>query len=536
MSYSKPRRRWEGRWAVPWNAPAGKYTLKATVPDVEIKETYFNIIRPEKYKMPETLSVVTWENMRRFRRIKMTGPDGEVGGWKKIFDWLQWMGADTFWFIAGQTSAYLEKLCPSFPWNSDNLSMLEEVINEAHRRGIKTGAWISCYYTFGPKKYQPDYKRGWDYKRGRNISIPTDAISILDEKRLKEIIEFAKKLEKIDKLDYIGLDYIPDDYGGMELVDEFVHEMDIDVPDDWEDKSFKERMNWLGRIVKRTTQRKIPLIDKWNWWRAHRISSIIKDIKDGAEITKPLWAFVLSWEKGWQHGQDAVMFQSAGVDINAVMLYQADRKQFDFLLSDWNRYIKKDDANIIVGNQIDWFWHQRTLSPPGPEEFYDRLLMGKKSIYNDGEAKGIFINDLSRAFWGSRGPYPAKEWLIASAAAFSRLRERHHQTPVKTQVIISSYTVLGEVEKCKVLIENISGKELKNLVVSLELPADGIISTGETKKEIESLASGESTVLKFEIKGVKHDENREGRWMVASRTTGIGKPNFSFTYIDVKKR
>ncbi len=426
MKYIAETNQWEGKWPVPWNPAPGKYTIRLTIPENEnhpevhpvrdgpdgyrddgrlrrpisngVKTTSFEIVRREAQEVEPALCVVNWENMRPLRSLRLRCPDGKMGDWTKIFDWLEWLGADALWFIAGQTSAYTKKISTAFPWNQDNLELLNDMAREAEKRGIKSGAWVACYYTFGPKKYHPDYKFGWDYKRSQDTSIETEAISILDEKRLSEIIEFTRKLYQIEELDYVGLDYIPDDYGGVELVDAFVSEMNVEVPDGWTQFSLMERMNWLGKIIKRTKNREIPLIDKWNWWRAHRISSIVKKIKDGAEIKKPLWAFLLSWERGWQHGQDPLMFQDAGVDINAVMLYQANCAQFNALLEHWSSYVGKDDVNIVAGNQVDWFWHQNSLDPPGPQKFYTRLIRGINEMHRDGRVRGLFINDLSRAF------------------------------------------------------------------------------------------------------------------------------------------
>lgn len=534
MKYNSETDQWKGRWPVPWYASPGEYTLKLSLLESENLpiDTTFLIKRREPQKIQAGLCVVNWENMRPLRGLRLRCPDGELGGWKKIFDWLEWMGADALWFIAGQTSAYTTEICSLFPWNADNLEMIDDIAREAKRRGIKSGAWVSCYYIFGPKRYNPDYKFGWDYRRSLGTSVPTDAISILDERRLADIIEFTKKLYEIEELSYIGLDYIPDDYGAIELVDEFVSEMNVQLPDEWNKFSLLERKNWLGRIVKRPRNREIPLIDQWNWWRAHRISSIIRKISDGAEIKRPLWAFILSWERGWQHGQDPIMFQDAGVDINAVMLYQANCAQFNTLLRQWSRYIGRDDVNIVAGNQVDWFWHQNSLDPPGPLLFYNRLIRGINEMHQDGMIRGLFINDLSRAFWGIKGPYSTKEWVIASGASFSRLREQYRKIPIKTRIILPDSVLLGEMFKSEVVVENIGKGELRDLDISLLLPEDGIISVGEPKKRVEYLLPGETKRLIFKVQGNKIEQERDSRWMVASRVVS-SKPNFSFGYVKV---
>jgi len=320
LKYDEKNGRWRGRWPVPWNAPDGKYRIRIWLPPelkekIRLRDRKFFIARRKPQKLNPGLCVMTMENMRSLKTMKVRGPDGKWGGWKKLFDWVEFSGANTFWYMAGQTSAYEERLPDDFPWSKENLDFIDDLAKEAEKRGIDFGYWVQCYIVLGPRRYRANYEYGWDYEYELEKSIPTRGISIGDKKRIGDIIKFIKKLDSIEEVDYIGFDYIRTAKGGLELVDEFVREMEVEVPQRWEKFSKRERMEWLGRIAERTRGRDIPLIDQWNWWRARQAAIILKKIKKETGLTKPLWAFNLSWEKGWQHGQDVVMKNDAGVDI-----------------------------------------------------------------------------------------------------------------------------------------------------------------------------------------------------------------------------
>ena len=472
--------------------------------------------------------------MRSLKTMKVKGPDGEWGDWKKLFDWVEFSGANTFWYMAGQTSAYEEKLSDDFPWNEENLDFIDDLAKEAEKRGIDFGYWVQCYIVLGPKRYRANYEYGWDYKYDLGKSVPTRGISVGDKKRIEDIIKFIKRLDRIEEVDYIGFDYIRTAKGGLELVDEFVREMEVEVPEKWEKFSKRERMEWLGRIAERTRGRDIPLIDQWNWWRARQTAIILKRIKEEAGLTKPLWVFNLSWEKGWQHGQDVVMKNDAGADIIAVMLYESDLKQLDCLIEEWKEYVNRGDANLIVGDDYDWPLHQYTLNPAGPEDFYNRTLKAMKNIYGDGPVSGLFTHDLARALWGRRGPYPPQEWILAGASCFSRLREEWEIIPIHTEIEIPEKVLFNTEFLANVVVKNCGPLEVKKIEVSI-LPQKGIKIVSGNYKEIESLAPGETERVEFKLKIDEFDYERGFRHMVSSRTEWESGefPSYAFKYLSL---
>jgi len=539
LKYDTRYGRWQGKWPVPWNAPEGDYTVKIWVsPElnkrIRQRACKFSIARRQPARLAPGLCVMTMENMRPLKTMKVPGPDGEKGDWRKLFDWVEFSGANTFWYMAGQSSAYIEKLPDDFPWNKENLDFIDDLAKEAEKRNIDFGYWVQCYLVLGPRQYRASYEYGWDYKNDLEKSIITRGISVRDEKRIKDIIEFIKRMNRIEEIDYVGLDYVRTAGSGLELVDEFVREMEVEVPERWEDFSQRERMDWLGSIAVRTRGRDIPLIDQWNWWRARRIALILKRIKEEAGISKPLWVFTLSWEKGWQHGQDVVMMNDAGADIIAVMLYESDVQQFNRLIEEWQDHIRRKDANLIVGDDYDWPLHQYTLNPSGPEDFYARTLKAMEKIHNDGPVAGLFTHDLARALWGRRGPYPTQEWVLAGASCFSRLREEWKIVPVRTEVEVPRRVPFDTQFSVNVLVKNCGPVDLKGIRISI-IPQTGLKVISQDLQRIESLASGETERVKFRLKVEEFRSERAFRHMVASRTDWESGtfPSYAFKYLSL---
>jgi hypothetical protein len=103
------------------------------------------------------------------------------------------------------------------------------------------------------------------------------------------------------------------------------------------------------------------------------------------------------------------MMNDAGVDLDALMLYQADKDQFEALVHDFHQYVHRGDVQLVAGEILDWGLHQK--DPAGPKEMYRRETKAIDELYADGPAKGVFFHDLSRALWGRLGPWGTRGWL-----------------------------------------------------------------------------------------------------------------------------
>jgi hypothetical protein len=263
----------------------------------------------------------------------------------------------------------------------------------------------------------PGYEYGLEIKDSQPAV--TRAVSLNEKKRIDDVVDFLKPFANDPNVDFVGLDYIRNALGGYELVDDFVSEMPgVRVPVEWPKLTREERMVWLAR--KKVMRKDREFIDAWQWWRAHRVALIVHEIKRRLGDKKPLWAFTLTWDKGWHHGQDVVMMNDAGVDYDALMFYEADKPQFDAMMHDWHSYARRGDVQLIPGNIFDWGLHQK--DPAGPAEFGRRLRYAIKDVYVDGPAHAVFYHDLARLLWGRLGSWGTQGWADEARAVSKEVR------------------------------------------------------------------------------------------------------------------
>ncbi|MFH1260183.1 MAG: hypothetical protein ABII74_10330 [Elusimicrobiota bacterium] len=498
LRFNPEKKYWQGSWPVPWNAQ-GKFLCQLNISPpltgkYKIKTTGFSL-SPRKVKdYAAGLRVLTLESNVSWAAMRITSPEGEVKDWRGLLDWVKFAQANTFWCLFGQTAAFSGKLDPDFPWLKNNLGMIPQMAGECHRRGLKFGGWVMAYLAFGKRSLLPEkYQYAWDYKAKTGELFLTRSISLNDPRRLEDLISFFKMLNEIPELDYIGIDYIRNALGGYELVDDFVREMEIALPAGWEKYTPQERMLWLAK--KKVARKDLQFIEQWEWWRAHRTALIIKKICQEVKFTKPFFAYTLSWEKGWQHGQDPVMFYDAGVDIDAIMLYECNRSEYADLVQQWRAYLKEGQANLIIGDIIDWPLHQYTLNPAGPEEFYYRNLQAIEKFYPDGLIKGVFLHDLGRALWGRIKPYSSLEWLFVGGAVCSRIAEIVGESSFKVEMELPAAVRLNEEFTLKVKLTKFSPVSTAKIKLFF---SPGVICRQETVQDIQ--LKDKITALNFTLR------------------------------------
>jgi hypothetical protein len=177
-------------------------------------------------------------------------------------------------------------------------------------------------------------------------------------------------------------------------------------------------------------------------------------------LKKPVWVFTLGWDHGTEHGQDPYFFQDAGVFADFVMLYESTPLMFQQMRKDWTAYLKDEQLNYIPGNQIDAVLMKSLYGNNPVEEYQYRLNTAVD--WADDRSKGVFIHDISRAFWGRRGGYYFKEWIPAGLSSVSYSRWRNGEIPFRLTV-----------SNDRVAVRNSTIAEVPvNVEISQSLPAD----------------------------------------------------------------
>ncbi len=407
---------WVARWPVPWNAPTGEYAV-ALVGREDLRGRVaaqgFRITRRTPRRIARGFSVLTLESVAPLASMRVKAPDGSMKDWRGLLDWAQYIGADAFWVLGGQSPGIKD----GEVWVQTNLKSLHNVARECHARGLQFGTYAMFSLTMSNTVKIPGYEYALEIKDGEPEI--TRAVSIREPKRVDDVVSLLKPFAEDPNVDFLGLDYIRNALGGYELVEDFVAEMPgLELPPTWTKLSRAERMTWLAR--KKIMRKDRGFVDAWQWWRAHRVALIVRDIKRRLGDNKALWAFTLTWDKGWNHGQDPVMMNDAGVDLDALMFYEADKAQFDAMLKDWHGYARRGDVQLVPGNIFDWGLHQK--DPAGPGEFGRRLRRAIADVYADGPAQGVFFHDAARMLYGRLGSWGTRAWADEARAITRSLK------------------------------------------------------------------------------------------------------------------
>lgn len=561
LRYDRNSQTYQGCWPLPWNAPPGQYHaeawLKMADPEAWRWETpaqerererearsrhqkprpvkitgesycvaraHFLVQARPRAEMPKGLGVATWEP--DFPTGDLPRPTGGRGNWQAILDWCQYMGADTLWMRGAVTEVYQGRLDDETPFNPYNIRNLPQVAAEAHRRGLRFGTWAAAYATYPPtassNARKPHYMFAKDISRGTGAIRDLDFVSLLEPKRVDHIARFFAQMQADPNVDYVGLDYMRSDRGGYEMVDQFAREMPVKLPDGFFDWSQRRRWSYVADKVERQWQSDPNFYDSWNWWRAHTGAGVVQAIREKAQLTKPLWIFVLSWWHGKQHGQDPIMFTDAGVSLLAPMLYQVpNRGHFDRMVKDWGDYLQAGEVNLAPGDQVDFYWHQKTLRPAGPEELYDRIMTAHRGYIGEEPTLGTFLHDISRAatgtatgVYGNKGPYPGTEWALAGGAAFTSIRNNWQVHPFSAALEVPSGAPLGGSFEVKLNLQNLVKKDVRRITVRLA-QTEGVAAVTALPLSISNLSVGQSVSQAITLKLKGPDGSRANRFMVA---------------------
>jgi hypothetical protein len=463
--------RFVGNWPIPYNPVPGTYTAQIALtgpqwPDPKGFESAFTISPLKPSGLFPGYSSLTLEGGKHLINGAVPPVDGNgKDSLANAMGWVKFMGANTFCFLAGQTSVW-DKLNPQdFPFNRGDLELAHRYGAAAHDAGLKFAAYMTTFRVVGDgwQQAQDHYHFTMGYDRDSDQVVPTDFISLEDVNRRQDIIALLRELDKDPNIDMIGLDYVRTGTGGYEFVDEFVRDLNVPGPADYWSMSKDERIHWLAKTVELKENKDVTAL--FEWWRAHKVAMTLKSILDEAKLSKPVFTFTLGWEMGHQHGQDPAMFEDAGVNFNHIMLYQSDRKTLDQMNQQWPDYISRSNGMYALGEMVDENWVQNTVNPPGPEELYDREASTFQAWQPVNAGMGMFWHDLYRLIYGQKGPYSAMEWAVAGGKAFSLLQRTEGTLPLEIELIAPKEAPAGVPIPVSVEIHNHSINPLTGIVL-----------------------------------------------------------------------
>ncbi len=538
-------------WPIPWAAQPGEYVAEAKIkipdpdnwpwqldlpPDAKrpsykhgtsfcIARVPFQISRQLPPSISPGLCAATWEaDFPEGQVVKR--PDGTAGDWRAILDWCEFLGADALWFRGAVTR---RGCTDEAPFVKDNIEAIPRLAAAAHRRGLRFGTWAVAYATYPRKRTDnrglPSYQWAQDISRSTGQTSNVSFISLLDPKRITHLADFFEQMQKTRDVDFVGLDYIRNDRGGYEMTDQFTSQMPVDLPENWADYSRKQRWKYVAQKVESEWNSDVDFYEQWNWWRAHLNASNVEQIIRESGIRKPVWIFQLGWMHGAQHGQDAFMFNDAGVAFVAPMLYQSESFQhFDYLIKSWKEYTKPGQVNLIAGDQVDDYWHKQSFSatkgsrrPAAPEVMYLRMMQAHREMVEGERTIGAFWHDISRAaVQGRLGPYPGSEWALAGAAAFSDIRQSWEVYPLRVQLSVPDSAPIGAICTAQITVKNVSQSPTRDIIIKLE-KTEHIVPVSHRQRQVAEIGPGEVHIVPLRLRITQADTERANRYMVAVR-------------------
>ena len=209
------------------------------------------------------------------------------------------------------------------------------------------------------------------------------------------------------------------------------------------------------------------------------------------------------------------MFTDAGAALLCPMLYQIDVKRFPFIIQDWRKYLRAGQANLVCGDQVDDFWHQKL----GPEELYRRMMEAHTRLLPNGRTQGGFWHDISRAaVAGNLGPYSGVEWALAGGAAFSKIRESWRVYPLRAELHAPQSAGPQESFRMDLELESLGKTPVRHIQIQ---PFSGgqLQQSAPRTYDVAELKPGEKLSVPFTAAIASHDLTRGDRHMAAFRIT-----------------
>ncbi len=438
------------------------------------------------------LSIVDLEMNKSVAEKSFVGPNNRRKDYTAVLDWAQFMQADMLWILAGETTTFNTGRKIDSAWDEgplENLYLLKEAVRGTP---IKIGAYVMSFYVPGGTGVTERYEPGIGYNNEQDYLYRSRHISLGCEKRIEDITKLVRSFQNDTDIHYIGFDFIRTGRAdGYELAEEVVDDTNICTPLEWGVYSTAEKIRWFARKIE--VGKNPVIIEKWRWWRAHKVALIVRRIIEEAGVTKPVWVYTLGWDHGKEHGQDPVMFFDAGVSIDAVMLYEATRDQFVCLLGQWSKYFTQGQGNIVIGNCVDAaLLDSDYLSPP--DELFRRNREGYSSIMRNGFASGIFFHDIARALWGRKGGYTFRDYAVAFMSSVYSLKRNAREPELLIDVRLNDVANQSGNIQGELRIRNNSTSDIDSIHVEL-LPAETGASKSIIRYTLESAGDDTHTLL-----------------------------------------
>lgn len=494
LNYNADQKMWVGYWYPENSDITGNFEITASGyldnPESPVREKtsfYITEITP-KYKLKKGIAFIGIDSLERISKRNILSADANEVDWNGIPEWLNFISADGILMLAGVTKTFDESLSMESPWDNDKVNESMVLADRIKQRGKNFGVWMNALKVEGIYAKKMGYRTTLTHDNDKYTEEPS-VISLLDENRKKNITRLFTTYMENDNISYVGISEIfLEPAQGLELMENFIKELQIDVPENWQNLDFDGKFRYFSDRI-----RNKELFDQFVTWKQYHISQYLKDIISSTAHHKPVFYFV-DYEEAIANPDLISIVLNSGVDfivMNFNMPYDKILENMETLskISKISGYFNR----VIISYYIDY----KNTDMPGSEvSAIENYVYANLQLTKYGSdtlnANGIMINDLYKAMFGKRGPYSPYEWMLGIGETIYQFKNINKYIPLDINCYAPQNVTYGEAFRLRFNIINTSPKAVENFKIDF-LPSfpgkpiqkNNTISSIPAGKEIE---------------------------------------------------
>lgn len=494
LFYNPEQKAWVGYWYPENSDITGNFEITASGfldnPESPVREKtsfYITEITP-KFKLKKGIAFIGIDSLERISKRNILSADRNEVDWNGIPEWLNFVSADGILMLGGVTKTFDENISMESPWDNDKVNESMVLADRIKQRGKNFGVWINALKVEGIYAKKMGYKTALTHKDDKYAEEPS-VISLLDDNRKKNIARLFTTYMENDNISYVGIaDIFLEPDQGMELMDNFIQELQIDVPDNWSSMDFDGKYRYFSDKI-----RNRDLFSQFVTWKQYHISQYLKDIIRSVPHNKPVYYFV-DYAEAMANPDLISIVLNSGVDfivMNFNMPYGKILENMENLsqVSKISGFFNR----VIISYYIDYDNTDMAGSEVSAIENYVYANLQLTKYGSDTlNANGIMINDLYKAMFGKRGPYSPYEWMLGIGETIYEFKKINKYIPLDINSHAPQNVTYGEAFRLRFNIINTSPKAVENFKIDFlpSFPGKPIqknttISTIPAGKEIE---------------------------------------------------
>ncbi len=498
LIYNKDNKIWAGFW-YPQNQDlsgnidvnASGYPDKPEAPIIAKTSFYITEVTP-KFTLNKGMAFMGIDSLERISKRNILSADSKEVDWNYIPEWLNFISADGILMLGGITKTFQEDITLDSPWDNDKINESIILAEKLKQKSKSIGIWMRTLKVEGIYAKKMGYRPALSIKDDKYVE-DNSTISILDENRKKSISKLFTSFMDNDNISYVGISdmFLPPE-SGIELLDKFVQEFQINVPDDWSDMDFDSKFDYFaGKIADK------QMFQNFVTWKQYVITEYIKDIINNSGHKKPIF-YYMDYKDAIDNPDLISIVFNSGIDF-VVLVFNTS---YDNIMESLDRIsninkISKYYNRLVVSYYIDYQnIDMKDFEISAIDNYVNANLQLTKFGSLTLNANGIMINDLYKAMFGKRGPYSPYEWMLGIGETIYRFKDMNKVLPVNVDFSAPENVNYGEEFPIKIKLINTSAKPIGNFKIDV-LPIHG--KSVQKNSTISILPPGKETSLEIPL-------------------------------------